>query len=78
MDEARRVLERLDRIEALRRGAASPEVLIEEVRGLLADAETWVRTDAAGQRAEDALGRVRDALERRIPSAVDERRTLVA
>lgn len=63
MDEARRVIERLERIEALDRSAASPAQLLDEVRGLLRDAEAWVRVEGGGA-ADDAVLRLRDALAR--------------
>ena len=63
MDEARRVIERLERIDALDRGAASPGELLAEVRGLLDDAEVWVRIEG-GDRADDAVTRLRQALAR--------------
>ena len=63
MVEARAVLSRLERIEALERTGAPAEVLLSEVRGLLADAEAWVRSEPAGtDLAETALERCRDAL----------------
>jgi hypothetical protein len=63
MDEARAVLARLERIEALEQTAVPAEVLLEEVRGLLADAEAWVRSEPAGtDLAESALERCREAL----------------
>ena len=63
MDEARAVLARLERIEALERGEAPAEVLLDEVRGLLADAEAWVRAEPTGaDLAQDALERCREAL----------------
>ncbi len=63
MDEARAVLERLERIEALEANGAPASVLLDEVRGLLADAEVWVRAEPAGaELAETALGRCREAL----------------
>ena len=77
MEEARRVLERLDRIDSLR-STATADVLLDEVRALLAEAEAWVRVDAAGARAHDALGRVREALQGGLPGEKGERRTLVA
>jgi hypothetical protein len=63
MDEARAVIARLERIDELeQRGAAAGE-LLEEVRGLLRDAEAWVRTEVAGtDLAETALDRCREAL----------------
>ena len=63
MDEARAVLARLERIEALEAGDAPAGVLLEEVRGLLADAEVWVRAERQGtDLAETALERCREAL----------------
>jgi len=61
MDEARRVIERLERIEALDRSTANPAVLLDEVRGLLRDAEAWVRVEG-GDEADDAVVRLREAL----------------
>ena len=61
MDEARAVIDRLDRIEALEREGASPAALLEELRGLLRDAEAWAQIDgdaraaAAVQRCDEAL-----------------------
>jgi hypothetical protein len=63
MDEARRVMERLERIEALDRSTASPAQLLDEVRGLLRDAEAWVRVEG-GDAADDAVIRLREALSR--------------
>ncbi len=65
MDEARAVLARLERIEALEAAGAPPRVVLEEVRGLLAEAEVWVRTERGGtDLAETALERCREALRR--------------
>ncbi len=62
MDEARAVLERLDRIEALERDAAPAGVVLSEVRALLREAEAWVRVEASGtDLAYAALGRCREA-----------------
>jgi hypothetical protein len=63
MEEARRVLERLERIEALDRAGARPAELLDELRGLLQDAEAWVRVEG-GDAADDAVCRLRDALAR--------------
>ena len=60
MDEARAVLERLDRIERLDRGRADPGVVLGEVRALLAEAEAWARRDGAD--VDDALESAREAL----------------
>jgi hypothetical protein len=61
MDEARAVLTRLDRIEALEREGAPPGVLLEELRGLVQEAERWVRVEG-GERARDAVERCSSAL----------------
>lgn len=64
MDEARAVLERLERIEALEASGAPATVLLDEVRGLLADVEVWVRSEPAGtDLAGIALDRCREALQ---------------
>ena len=57
MDEVCAVLDRLDRIESLRRSGAVPAVLLEELRALLGEAEEWSRMEGgeAGERAVDAL-----------------------
>jgi hypothetical protein len=63
MDEARRVLERLERIETLDRSAAPPRLVLEEVRALLGEAEEWVRAEHGGvDLAEQALRRCRAAI----------------
>jgi hypothetical protein len=62
MDEARRVLERLDRIEGLRRTAAPPGTLLAEVQALLSEAEEWVRVDPGAGGAAPALERMRVAV----------------
>jgi hypothetical protein len=61
VDEARAVIDRLDRIEQLERSHAPPEVLLAELRMLVHAAETWarkerdVRAHAAVARCEQAL-----------------------
>ena len=45
MEEARRVLARLERIHALDRGAAVPGVLLAELQALLHEAEAWARAE---------------------------------
>jgi len=56
VEEARRVLDRLKRIEALRRAQASPAVILREVRSLLAEGEAWLAEldQALASRAVDA------------------------
>ena len=61
MDEARAVLARLDRIEALEREGAPPGVLLEELRGLVHEAEEWARREG-GERAQEAIDRCGAAL----------------
>lgn len=63
MDEARRILERLDRIEELERASAPPAELLAELRGLLEDAEAWVRVEG-GDAADEAVIRLRESLAR--------------
>jgi hypothetical protein len=62
MDEARAVLARLDRIEALDRGQAPPGVLLAELRELVAEAERWARRER-DDGALRAAGQSRAALE---------------
>lgn len=57
MDQARAVLTRLERIDALKQADAPAGVLLDEVRELLSEAEAWVATDRPGEAAEDALAR---------------------
>ena len=55
MDEARAVLARLERIEALDRAHTEPGVLLDELRELVREVEIWAkcerdpRADAAAQ-----------------------------
>ena len=63
MDEARAVLHRLDRIEALDRDAAPASELLDELRGLLQEAETWLRAEPEPQGAVEALAACRQALD---------------
>jgi hypothetical protein len=63
MDEARAVLLRLSRIEALEREGAPPRALLAEVHELLAEAEAWAAAEREGvELAEASLERCRDAL----------------
>jgi hypothetical protein len=63
MEEAQAVLERLVRIERLRREGALPDVLLGELRELLQEAEEWSRLEG-GDAGEHAVARLRDALAR--------------
>lgn len=57
------MIERLARIEALDRATADPAELLAEVRGLLHDAEAWVRVEG-GDAGGAAVERLRAALAR--------------
>jgi hypothetical protein len=61
MDEARAVLQRLERIEALERDGAPPVALLEELRGLVRAAEAWARLEG-DERAGAAVDRCADSL----------------
>jgi len=63
MDESRAVLDRLDRIEELDRRNAPPAELVEELRALLGEAESWSRREGGADGAR-AVERLRDALVR--------------
>jgi len=64
MDEARAVMHRLQRIEALEREGAAPQLLLAEVRELLREGEAWVRAERDGTDvAAEALERCRLAHE---------------
>jgi hypothetical protein len=64
MDEARAVIQRLERIEALEREGAAPQLLLAEVRELLREGEEWVRAERVGiGPAAEALDRCRLAYE---------------
>jgi hypothetical protein len=62
VDEARAVLTRLERIDALKQAGAHAGVLLDEVRELLSEAEAWVEVDRPGEAAAEALARSREAL----------------
>ena len=64
MDEARRVLERLDRIEALDRATAAPGELLEQLRTLVREAEDWARAEGGDTDADAAVRRLRGAVAR--------------
>jgi len=63
MDEARAVLERLERIETLERAGAPPRALLDEVRALVEAAEEWLEVEPSARSAA-ALERCRAALAR--------------
>ena len=70
MEKERAILERLERIDGLRQEDAPAGVLLDEVRALLSEAESWVRLEPR------APGRVVEALERSMAAlAAGESRT---
>jgi hypothetical protein len=62
MDEARRVLRRLRRIEALEREGEEPRSRLAEGHALLDEAEAWIGAEGGVELAEPALARCREAL----------------
>jgi hypothetical protein len=78
MDEARAVIHRLERIEALEHEGAAPQLLLAEVRELLREGEAWVRAERDGtELATEAIERCRlahgrgsacDAAEKVVPA----------
>jgi hypothetical protein len=62
MEEARRVLERLARIEELERVQAPAEELLGELRQLVKEAEAWVRIEPEPERLLGPIERCRSAL----------------
>ena len=61
VDEARAVLQRLDRIDALEREGAHPTTLLAELRALVREAEAWARLEG-DERAQRAVERVEEAI----------------
>jgi hypothetical protein len=59
MDEARAVLDRLDRIAALEREGAHPTALLAELQELVREAEAWVRLEG-DDRAEAAVAALQE------------------
>jgi hypothetical protein len=62
VEEADRVLERLARIERLEPGHATTEVLLDELRALVREAEDWARTEGDA-RAALAVSKLREGAE---------------
>jgi len=60
MDEARRLLARLDRIDALGQNQVPAATLLVELRALVAEAESWAQRE--GPDAEHAVTAVRSAV----------------
>jgi hypothetical protein len=63
VEEARAVLERVERIQALDRMGAEPSALVSELRELVREAEAWTRVEG-GDAEERAVARLRDAVAR--------------
>ena len=64
MDEARRIVERLERIDGLRHRGAGPAVLLEDLRALVVEGERWLAAGrSAGDSAAEALARRRARLD---------------
>jgi hypothetical protein len=70
MEEARKVLERLARIETLERGQAPAEELLGELRELVREAEVWARVEGGAERASGAVDRCRASLDAKEPEEV--------
>jgi hypothetical protein len=62
MEEARRVMERLARIEALESEQAPSDQLLVELRELVREAESWLRTEPEPAGAVAALAVCRAAV----------------
>ena len=62
MDEARRVIERLERIEALQSTQAPAEELLGEVRLLLREGEAWLAAEHGGDGTSGGTGEAAEAL----------------
>ena len=72
MDEARRVIERLERIDALRRDGAPATDLLAEVRRLLVEGERWLAAEKPGgtERARAALADCRAGVQGEVEGVV--------
>jgi hypothetical protein len=68
MEEAQAILDRLDRVERLRRAGAPAARQLEELRLLLGEAEAWSRAEG-GDGGERAVARLRSALEHDLVTA---------
>ena len=64
MDEARVVLERIRRIDALQRARAGPNALLAEVEQLVVEAERWLGVEGGDDEAAASLDRVGGAVNR--------------
>lgn len=57
MEEPRAVVERLERIESLRRDGRAGPPLLDELRALLAEGEAWLAAEREGRGAVDGRER---------------------
>ena len=64
MDEARVVLERIRRIDALQRERAGPHALLAEVERLVIEAERWLGAEGGDGEAAASLYRLTGAVSR--------------
>jgi hypothetical protein len=62
MDEARAVLRRLERIEALEREGAQPAAVLAELRELVHEAEAWARLEGDERAATAAAAMAERAM----------------
>jgi hypothetical protein len=62
VDEAMKVLERLERIDALDRERVPPGLLLDELRALVREAEAWARLEGDA-RARSAVAKLREGAE---------------
>jgi hypothetical protein len=63
VDESQAILDRLERIDRLRRAGAPPVRQLDELRQLLGEAEAWSRSEG-GDAGSRAVARLKAALER--------------
>jgi hypothetical protein len=63
MDEARHLLERLERIEALERTPAARPALLAELRALMVESEAWAHAEAElPDRTREAVARAQEVV----------------
>ena len=81
MDEARKVIQRLDRIEALQSSQAPAEELLGEVRQLLSEGEAWLaaeRDETGGVEGNGRRGEAGRATDGAAAALADCRETITA
>jgi hypothetical protein len=62
MDEATKVMERLERIASLDRARTAPSRVLDELRALVSEAEAWARLEG-DDRARSAVTKLREEAE---------------